>query len=93
MKKKKNKMPSGKYCPYCKRNHEVEKTIEIARPMINGKSVLLVNDALMCKKTNKTFFTLEQLQDAIKNLYQKRLEVEENEKKKEKKGSVNLAKK
>ena len=68
-------MPSGKYCPYCKRNHEVEKTIEIARPTINGKSVLLVNDALLCKKNNKTFFTLEQLQEGIKNLYQKRLEV------------------
>lgn len=91
--KKKNKMPKGKYCPYCLKNHEVEKTIEIARPVINGKTVLLVNDALLCKKTNKTFFTLEQLQESLKNLYQKRLEVEENEKKKEKKGSVNLAKK
>ena len=90
--KKKNKMPSGKYCPYCLKNHEVEKTIEIARPVINGKTVLLVNDAFMCKKTNKTFFTLEQLQESIINLYQKRLDVEETEKKKEKKGSVNLAK-
>lgn len=91
--KKKNKMPKGKYCPYCLKNHEVEKTIEIARPVINGKSVLLVNDALLCKKTNKTFFTLEQLQESLKNLYQKRLEVEESMEKKEKKGSVNLAKK